>query len=103
NKVMISRLGDRVRAAGMAELKSYRLAVDPDRVAFLAGVVREWFPQGLDLDGAQPWPGLRPMTPDGPAILGKTRDRKSTRLNSSYVKTSYADLCLKKKKKYRSK
>ncbi|WP_026641063.1 D-amino acid dehydrogenase [Bordetella petrii] len=73
NKVMISRLGDRVRAAGMAELKGYSLAVDPGRVAFLAGVVREWFPQGLDLDGAQPWAGLRPMTPDGPAILGKTR------------------------------
>src|SRR5690606_41137073 len=38
-------------------------------------------------------------------LLGKTRfarrlrrDRKSTRLNSSHVKISYADFCLKKKK-----
>ncbi|WP_415820107.1 D-amino acid dehydrogenase [Bordetella tumbae] len=73
NKVMISRLGDRVRAAGMAELKGYGLAVDPGRVAFLKGVVREWFPEGVSLDDAQAWAGLRPMTPDGPAILGKTR------------------------------
>ena len=73
NKVMISRLGDRVRAAGMAELKGYGTAVDPARVAFLQSVVREWFPEGIDLDHAQAWAGLRPMTPDGPAILGKTR------------------------------
>jgi len=73
NKVMISRLGDRVRAAGMAELKGYGTALDPARVAFLQSVVREWFPEGIDLDHAQAWAGLRPMTPDGPAILGKTR------------------------------
>src|SRR5690606_41794681 len=30
---------------------------------------------------------------------GRTRDRKSTRLNSSHVKISYAVFCLKKKKK----
>src|SRR5690349_23895547 len=29
----------------------------------------------------------------------KVRDRKSTRLNSSHVEISYADFCLKKKKK----
>lgn len=72
NKVMISRLGDRVRAAGMAELKGYSLAVDAGRVAFLKNVVREWFPEGVGIDDAQAWAGLRPMTPDGPAILGKT-------------------------------
>lgn len=73
NKVMISRLGDRVRAAGMAELKGYGLEIDPGRVAFLKNVVREWCPVGVCIDDAQAWAGLRPMTPDGPAILGKTR------------------------------
>src|SRR5690606_40051249 len=33
----------------------------------------------------------------------KTEDRKSTRLNSSHVKISYAVFCLKKKKKKRTK
>src|SRR5215510_15337410 len=32
-----------------------------------------------------------------------TRDRKSTRLNSSHVASSYAVFCLKKKKKYKNK
>src|SRR5690606_39866026 len=31
--------------------------------------------------------------------IGTNRDRKSTRLNSSHVKISYAVFCLKKKKK----
>src|SRR5690606_42028541 len=31
-------------------------------------------------------------------LLQRRRDRKSTRLNSSHVKTSYAVFCLKKKK-----
>src|SRR5690606_21055904 len=73
NKGMISRLGDRVRAAGMAELKGYGTAVDPAGVALLQGVVRGAFPEGAGLEHAQAWAGLRPMAPDGPAILGKTR------------------------------
>ncbi|WP_459616975.1 D-amino acid dehydrogenase [Bordetella sp. 2513F-2] len=72
NKVMISRLGDRLRVAGMAELRGHDLRIDPARVAFLTAVAREWFPQGIAFDQAQGWTGLRPMTPDGPAILGAT-------------------------------
>src|SRR5690606_39742756 len=34
----------------------------------------------------------------GPATAAARTDRKSTRLNSSHVKTSYAVFCLKKKK-----
>src|SRR5256885_6720811 len=34
-----------------------------------------------------------------PALLGRTLDRKSTRLNSSHLVISYAVFCLKKKKK----
>ncbi|GAA4332223.1 D-amino acid dehydrogenase [Pigmentiphaga soli] len=73
NKVMISRLGDRIRAAGMAELTGYGLGLDPARRELLVGVVRELFPQGLDWSRVEFWAGLRPMTPDGPPILGRTR------------------------------
>src|SRR5437667_2540814 len=34
-------------------------------------------------------------------VLARTRDRKSTRLNSSHITISYAVFCLKKKKKAR--
>src|SRR5436309_11290061 len=39
------------------------------------------------------------MTDEKPPLSGAVRDRKSTRLNSSHVKISYAVFCLKKKKK----
>src|SRR3989442_8410388 len=34
-----------------------------------------------------------------PELIGRRQDRKSTRLNSSHVRISYAVFCLKKKKK----
>src|SRR5690606_41832297 len=39
---------------------------------------------------------IRPL---GDGLVANTLDRKSTRLNSSHVKISYAVFCLKKKKK----
>src|SRR5436309_11974054 len=39
------------------------------------------------------------MLVEAPVSAGICRDRKSTRLNSSHVKISYAVFCLKKKKK----
>src|SRR5690606_5887613 len=41
----------------------------------------------------------RAMHEDALLALGRARDRKSTRLNSSHVKISYAVFCLKKKRK----
>src|SRR5690606_41130938 len=41
----------------------------------------------------------KPCTWNGSGSNSKTIDRKSTRLNSSHVKISYAVFCLKKKKK----
>src|SRR6267378_5538673 len=41
-----------------------------------------------------------PLSQYSPAV-GVSRDRKSTRLNSSHVEISYAVFCLKKKKKKR--
>src|SRR5436309_10593880 len=49
----------------------------------------------------KPWTEPKAIA-DGPRILNYVRDRKSTRLNSSHVKISYAVFCLKKKKKKNS-
>src|SRR5690606_40704603 len=43
--------------------------------------------------------GLAVTQQEGKKRRGSGRDRKSTRLNSSHVKISYAVFCLKKKKK----
>ena len=92
NKVMISRLGDRIRAGGMAELTGYSTALKPDRKALLIRVVQSLFPEGLDFDDVQFWAGLRPMTPDGPPILGKTRWRNLL-LNSGHGSNGWTQCC----------
>jgi D-amino-acid dehydrogenase len=69
-KVVLTRLGNRLRAAGTAELCGYDLTLRPARLATLAHVVRDLFPSAGDLANAEPWAGLRPMTPDNPPVIG---------------------------------
>lgn len=92
NKVMMSRLGDRIRAAGMAELTGYSTELKPERKALLIRVVKELFPEGLDFDDVEFWAGLRPMTPDGPPILGRTRWR-NLMLNSGHGSNGWTQSC----------
>jgi D-amino-acid dehydrogenase len=72
-KVAVTRLGDRVRVAGMAELAGYDLKLRRRPCDTLAHVVRDLFPAGADRTRVQFWTGLRAMTPDGPPILGAAR------------------------------
>jgi len=72
-KVVVTRLGDRLRAAGTAELAGYDLSLRPSRLATIAHVVRDLFPGVADFSRVQQWCGLRPMTPGNPPILGLTR------------------------------
>jgi len=71
-KVVITRLGDRLRAAGTAELAGYDLSLSRSRCATLAHVVRDLFPNAGDFSRAEYWTGLRPMTPDNPPVIGPT-------------------------------
>jgi len=72
-KVAITRLGDRIRVGGTAEISGYDLALHAARRATLEHSVGDLFPRGGDLSKATFWCGLRPMTPDGPPIIGKTK------------------------------
>jgi D-amino-acid dehydrogenase len=69
-KVAITRLGSRVRAGGTAEISGYDLTLRDKRKATLTHSVGDLFPHGADLSQASFWCGLRPMTPDGPPIIG---------------------------------
>jgi D-amino-acid dehydrogenase len=71
-KIAITRLGDRVRAAGTAELGATSTEAPPDRCRTLARVLRELYPDAAAPGEPKYWAGLRPMTPDGPPILGAT-------------------------------
>lgn len=73
HKVAITRLGDRIRVGGMAELDGYNTKLRPSRRATLDHVVTDLYPRGGDAAEASFWCGLRPMTPDGPPVIGKAR------------------------------
>jgi D-amino-acid dehydrogenase len=72
-KVAITRLGDRIRVGGTAEISGYSSKLYPARRATLDHSLTDLFPRGGDLSKATFWSGLRPMTPDGPPVIGRTR------------------------------
>lgn len=72
HKVAVTRLGDRIRVGGTAELAGFSTALREPRRATLEHVVTDLFPQGGDVSQASFWCGLRPMTPDGTPIVGST-------------------------------
>jgi D-amino-acid dehydrogenase len=71
-KVAVTRLGDRIRVGGTAELAGYSLKLRNARRATLDHVVSDLFPDGGDLKRAEFWTGLRPMTPDGTPVIGES-------------------------------
>ena len=72
-KVAITRLGDRIRVGGTAEISGYSDKLYAARRATLDHSLTDLFPRGGDLAWATFWSGLRPMTPDGPPVIGATR------------------------------
>jgi D-amino-acid dehydrogenase len=74
-KVMITRLGTRLRVAGIAEIGGFDVSIRPSGPATVLRSLQELFPQAASAGGAsaaKAWAGLRPMTPDGPPYLGAT-------------------------------
>jgi D-amino-acid dehydrogenase len=72
-KVAITRLGDRIRVGGTAELAGFSAVLSEPRRATLEHSVTDLFPHGGDVRKATFWTGLRPMTPDGTPLIGATR------------------------------
>ena len=86
HKVAVTRLGDRIRVGGTAELAGYTLKLHEARRDTLEHVVADLFPRGGDISRAEFWCGLRPMTPDGTPVLG------ATRLPNLYLATGHGTL-----------
>jgi len=71
-KVLYARIGNQLRVAAMADLVGNDESIDKGRLASLQRIVRATMPRAADYDRAIPWAGLRPATPGGAPILGKT-------------------------------
>jgi D-amino-acid dehydrogenase len=74
-KIVISRLGNRLRAAGTAELTGYDTSVNPVRCAAIARRIRDLFPGLGAVTTVENWSGLRPATPNNVPVIGKTKFR----------------------------
>jgi len=85
-KVAITRLGDRIRVGGTAEISGYDMRLHTSRRETLEHSVGDLFPGGGDLSRATFWCGLRPMTPDGPPVIG------GTKLSNLYLNTGHGTL-----------
>ncbi len=72
-KLVFSRLGDRLRIAGTAELNGYSTELNPVRCRAILRRTLELFPGGGDPARAQFWTGLRPATPSNVPYIGATR------------------------------
>lgn len=73
HKVAITRLGDRIRVAGTAEIAGYSGRLGPHATDTVRYVIEDLFPKGGDISKSEGWTGLRPMTPDGTPVMGATQ------------------------------
>ncbi|RQU10335.1 D-amino acid dehydrogenase [Burkholderia cenocepacia] len=69
-KTAITRFGPTLRVAGTAELGNRHAALRQQALDTLMKVLDDWFPHAADHTSARFWVGRRPMTPDGPPLLG---------------------------------
>jgi D-amino-acid dehydrogenase len=85
-KIVISRLGNRLRAAGTAELTGYDTTINPVRCASIARRIRDLFPALGGVTAGDFWTGLRPATPNNVPVIGRTR------LKNLYLNTGHGTL-----------
>ena len=86
HKIVISRLGQRLRVAGTAELNGYDTALNEVRCQALVRRVGELFPRAGNRADAQFWAGLRPATPSNVPLVGRSK------LRNLYLDTGHGTL-----------
>jgi D-amino-acid dehydrogenase len=74
-KIVLTRLGDRLRVAGTAELTGWDTSLNRTRCEALAARAFELFPDAGDPGSVRYWTGLRPATPSNAPLIGRTRYR----------------------------
>ena len=85
-KLVFSRLGDRLRIAGTAELNGYDRNLNSVRCEAIVRRVEELFPGAGDASQAQFWTGLRPATPSNVPVIGRSK------LPNLYLNTGHGTL-----------
>ena len=86
HKIAMTRLGDRIRVGGMAEIAGFSKDLPAKRQATLTHSIEDLFGGAGDQTKAKFWSGLRPMTPDGTPVIG------ATRYSNLYLNTGHGTL-----------
>ena len=73
NKIVYAKLGNQLRIAAMVDIGYQDVDIRKERMNALKETVRKTFPDLVGVDTAEEWSGLRPSTPKGPPILGRTK------------------------------
>jgi len=95
-RFVTARLGpDRLRIAGLAEFAGFNTAIDPNRMQVLLDGAALLLPELADRIRNSPphaWTGLRPMTPDGPPLIGPT-PIEGLHLNTGHGAMGWTQAC----------
>ena len=91
-KLVFSRLGDRLRIAGTAELNGYDRDLNRVRCEAIVRRVEQLFPGAGDTAQAQFWTGLRPATPSNVPIIGRAKLKKLF-LNTGHGTLGWTHAC----------
>ena len=85
-KLVFSRLGDKLRIAGTAELNGYSTNLNHVRCQAITRRVMELFPGMADPEQAVYWTGLRPATPSNVPYIGVSK------ISNLYLNTGHGTL-----------
>jgi D-amino-acid dehydrogenase len=86
HKIVLSRLGDRLRIAGTAEMNGYGMGLNPVRCEAIMARTREIFPRLQTVGEPAYWTGLRPATPTNVPYVGHSG------LKNLYLNTGHGTL-----------
>jgi D-amino-acid dehydrogenase len=88
-RIVTARYDRRLRMAGLADFEGHDRSIRPERIARLLDSAATLLPALADeihSGKAEPWAGLRPMTPKGPPMLGPTR------ISGLYLNTGHGSM-----------
>lgn len=85
-KLVVSRLGDKLRVAGTCEFNGYTRELNATRCAAITRRTKELFPDACDYGNPAYWTGLRPLTPSNVPYIGKTK------FNNLFLNTGHGSL-----------
>lgn len=92
NLVAVTRMGDRMRMTAIAEFSGYDNSNRPEDFQGMIAAARDLYPDSCDFAKPAYWSCLRPMTPDGPPIVGKAR-QKNLWLNTGHGHMGWTMAC----------